>query len=83
MSPDQLRLALHDSRMLAFDESDGFEEGFHRSIIIAISLTAHPLPGSVCLQAREGILRSRVGAEVSDNHASNIGRIQAVVATVG
>ena len=39
--PDQFGLALHDSRMRAFDESDGFEEGFHGRIIIAISLAAH------------------------------------------
>ena len=41
MPPDQLRIALHGRRMLAFDESDGFEEGFHRGIIIAISFATH------------------------------------------
>ncbi len=43
MPPDQFRF-------------DGFKEGFHRGIIIAISLATHPLPGSACLHAREGIL---------------------------
>ncbi len=49
-----------------------FEECFDHGIVVTITFSAHPLPGGVCLHAREGILRSLVWTGASDSRLYNI-----------
>ena len=49
-----------------------FEEGLDHGIVVAVALTAHPLPGSACLHAREGILESHVLTYASDTRWNSI-----------